>query len=121
MSGTSTLTQFQRFVWESMPIRKEAVGQEVVYDIVTVAIQLWPTEHLSQAEDKQIDIVLSSLVSDIRRILSCVYSEERFDGFWILGAKALTPRIVNLIYDWWKRRKDNQAKVAHWRRRWVIE
>jgi hypothetical protein len=119
--ATSNLTQFQRYVWESLPLRKEAVGQEMVYDAVILAVQLWPVELLSQAEPEQVAIVLNALCRDIRRMLCFVYGDERFQGYWILGMHRILPTLVDLTHEWWKRRKDNQAKIAIWRRKWVVE
>ena len=121
MSGTSSLPHFQRFVWESLPLRKEAVGQEIVYDAILLAIQFWPVEPLSQVESKQEPVVLNVLCRDIRRVLCVLYGEERLQGYWILGMHALAPEIVRVIHGWWKRRKDNQAKIVMWRRKWVVE
>lgn len=123
MSGTSSLSQFQRYVWESLPIRREAVEREVIDDVVLVAVQLWPVEHLSHAghDTPEERVVLGVLTNDIRRILSCVYGEERFKGYWIIGARMLTPQAVSVINQWWRRRKDNRAKINTWRRKWAVD
>lgn len=104
-----------------MPIRKEAVGQEMIYDAVIVAVQLWPVEHLAQSEKDQEAVVLNVLCRDVQRILRCLYGEERFQGYWILGMQRMLPVLIDVMHDWWKRRKDNRAKLGLWRRKWVIE
>jgi hypothetical protein len=123
MSGTSTLTQFQRFVWESLPIRREAVGREVIDDVVLMAVQCWPVEELPQADGntQQEVIVLRALGNDIRRIMALVYGQDRFHGYWLVALRVLIPQVVDLIHDWWRRRKDNRAKMIMWRRKWVVE
>ena len=123
MSGTSNIPQFQRYVWESLPIRREAVGREAIDDVTLVVLQFWPVETLSQAgpDTQEEVIVLRGLVIDIRRVLSFVYGAERFEGFWLIGLHALIPRVIDVTNDWWRRRKDNRAKMNAWRRKWAIE
>jgi hypothetical protein len=123
MSGTSNLPQFQRYVWENLPIRREAVDQEVIYDVVLVAVQFWPVEHLSQTDrnSQEEAIVLSVLTNDVRRVLTFVYGDERFRGYWLIGLRSLLPQAIGVINDWWQRRKDNRAKINTWRRKWVID
>ena len=90
MSGTSNLPQFQRYVWECLPIRREAVDREVVDDVVLLALQLWPVEHLSKAATRQEEsVVLAVLCKDIARIMDFVYGPERFRGYWLLALRIL--------------------------------
>lgn len=121
MASTATIRQFQRFVWESLPIRREALGQEFISDIVLLAVQQWPAEELSQAapDTPEEAEAIRSLQWDIRRMAEFIYGEERFAGFWLLGARAVIPLVVEVIRKWWRRRKDNRAKIGIWRRRWV--
>lgn len=123
MSGTSNLPQFQRFVWESLPIRKEAVGREAIDDVTILAVQMWPVEHLSQTELKTAEetVVLKAACQDIRRILAFVYGEDRFKGMWILGLHSMIPAVVEVVNGWWRTRKDNRAKLTMWRRKWVAD
>ena len=123
MSGTSNLPQFHRYVWECLPIRREAVGREVIDDVVLIAMQMWPVEPLSQVDgDTQEEVIaLRAVCIDIRRMLSFVYGDERFEGYWIIGLHTLIPKVVDIINDWWRRRKDNRAKLITWRRKWVVE
>jgi hypothetical protein len=123
MSGTSTIQQFQRYVWECLPIRKEAVDREMIDDVVLVAIQFWPVAHLAQTQpgSQEEAIVLSVLSKDIRRVLQFVYGEERFQGYYLIGLRSLIPQSVNVINQWWQSRKDNRAKINTWRRKWVAE
>lgn len=121
MASTSTLSQFQRFVWESLPIRREAIDHEFVDDLVLIAVQQWPSEELSQAppgSEEEAEL-LRRLQWDIRRMLELTYGQERFNGYWILGARAMIPLAAEVILKWWRRRKTNQAQIGIWRRRWV--
>lgn len=96
---------------------------EAIYDVTLVAVQCWPAELLSQTPpDTQEElVVLRALCMDIQRILTCVYGEERFKGIWLIGLSVLIPKVVDVINDWWRRRKDNRAKITMWRRKWVID
>lgn len=121
MASTATISQFQRYVWESLPIRKEAIDREFIDDLVLIAVQQWPAEDLSQASPGSADeaAAMRQLQWDIRRMLEFVYGEQRFNGYWILGARTVIPQAVEVIRQWWRRRKDNRAKISIWRRRWV--
>lgn len=123
MGGTATVEELQRYVWELLPTRKLAIDREVAHDAVIVAVQCWPVELLSQVEAGSAECLraLNTLVNDIRRILSCVYGTDRFRAYWAVGLRTLIPNAVEIIYDWWRRRKDNRAKIITWRRKWVVE
>jgi hypothetical protein len=121
MASTATLSQFQRYVWESLPLRREALDQEFVDDLVLIAVQQWPSDELSQASpgsEEEADLI-RRLHWDIRRLLELTYGQERFNGYWILGARTVIPQAVEVMLKWWRRRKDNRAKIGIWRRRWV--
>ena len=121
MSSTATIPQFQRYVWESLPIRREAVDREFMDDLVLIAIQQWPSDELSQATPGSAEEAdaMRQVQWDIRRIMEFTYGQERFNGYWLLGARTLIPQAVEVVRQWWRRRKDNRAKVSIWRRRWV--
>lgn len=123
MSGTSNLPQFQRYVWESLPVRREVIGREMVDDAVLVAVQHWPTESLSECDhnSKEELVLMSDLATDISRILTVVYGDDRYRAVWLLGLRSLIYQTLAVITDWWRRRKDNRAKMTTWRRKWVIE
>lgn len=123
MSGTASLQQFQRYVWESLPIRKEAIEREVIDDLVMIAVQCWPAEKLSQTDTGTQEelVVLSSVSADIRRMLTLIYGEDRFRACWIVALRSLIPQAVGVINHWWQRRKDNRAKLNTWRRKWSVE
>lgn len=122
-NSTATLPQFQNYVWNLLPIRREAVGREMVDDIVLVAVQLWPTEALSQLDAGSTEEAdeLRRLAWSIRRILEFVYGSVRFNGYWLLGANSVVLMVIDIMRAWWRKRKDNRAKIGIWRRRWTHE
>jgi hypothetical protein len=122
-NSTATLPQFQTYVWNMLPVRREAVGREIVDDIVLVAVQLWPSEALSQLEPGSSEEAdeLRRLAWSIRRILEFVYGSTRFNGYWLLGANSVVLIIIEVMRVWWRKRKDNRAKIGIWRRRWTHE
>jgi hypothetical protein len=118
--ATATLQQFQRHVWDALPVRKAAVGPEIISDAVMIAVQQWPSEPLSmvdRASPAEADL-MHRLGWDIRRMLELLYGYERFVGFWLIGLKTLVPQVIEVIRVWWRARKDNRAKISVWRRKW---
>lgn len=120
---TATLPQFQQYVWELLPIRKEAIGRELIDDVVIAAVQFWPNEELSQieADSEAEQAELRKVAWSVRRVLEFTYGQERFQGYWLLGARFLIPAVLEITRIWWRRRKDNRAKIAIWRRKWTNE
>lgn len=120
---TATLPQFQNYVWELLPIRKEAVGRELVNDIVLAAVQFWPNDELSEsAPGSEAEATEMRRVAwSVRRVLEFVYGYDRFQGYWLMGAKSVLSMVLEIIRMWWRRRKDNRAKITIWRRKWMYE
>ena len=121
--STSNVPNFQRYCWDMLPIRREAVDKESIYDCILVAIQLWPVERLSQIEPGTIEEaeVLADMTYDIHRMLNFIYGEERWLGYRIIGIDCLLPELIAIMCYWWRRRKDNRAKIILWRRKWVTD
>ena len=122
-STTATIPQFQNYVWELLPIRKEAVGRELVDDIVLAAVQFWPNEELSQADpgSQEEATEMRRVAWSVRRVLEFIYGYDRFQGYWLMGAKSVLTMVLEIIRMWWRRRKDNRAKITIWRRKWIHE
>ena len=120
---TATLPQFQNYVWELLPIRKEAVGRELVNDIVLAAVQFWPNVEVSEAAtgSEAEATEMRRVAWSVRRVLEFVYGYDRFQGFWLMGAKSVLSMALEIIRMWWRRRKDNRAKITIWRRKWTHE
>ena len=119
---TATIQQFQRYVWETLPVRKAAVGPEIVGDAVLIAVQHWPSDRLSEVDPNspaEVDL-MHRLGWDIRRILECIYGSERFVGYWLIGLRTLIPQLIDVVRVWWRKRKDNRAKIGIWRRKWAV-
>ena len=119
--STSNVKQFQQYMWDSLPVRRIAVGREAVDDVSLLAIQLWPVEELCQTDrcSKEEVVILADLACDIRRIMCFVYGVDAFEGLWLIGMRQIMPQLLDNMVDWWRRRKDNRAKVVLWRRRWM--
>ena len=110
-------------MWEMCPVRREVLEREVVDDMVTLAVQQWPAEELSSVDPSSQEEValMHRLAWDVRRMLEVIYGHERFLGLWIVGVKALLPHLLSVMLAWWRKRKDNRAKIIIWRRRWANE
>ena len=119
--STATIPAFSKYCWDLLPVRREAVDKESICDCILVAIQHWPVEKLSQAQPMTIDEAdcLADVAMDVHRVLSCVYGEERWEGYRVIGIDCLLPELLVVMCQWWRRRKDNRAKIILWRRKWV--
>ena len=118
---TATIPQFQNYCWYQLPVRKQVLGQEVVFDCIVAAIQFWPVEELSQAEagsDEETS-AMHGLYKDINRILTLIWGDERFAAFNSLGLDHFMPHLLFVMLHWWRRRKENRARIIVWRRKWV--
>ena len=117
---TATLPQFQHFVWESVSMHRAVVGREAVDDAVMIAVQQWPSDELSKTASKSPEemVLLHKLAWDVRRMMELLYGTERFLAFWLVGFRYLLPQMIDVMRGWWRRRKDNRAKVIIWRRKW---
>lgn len=120
---TSTLKQFQRYVWNRLPPRRTVAGEEVVFDIVALAVTEWPSEALSQADPESLEEfnALRTLILSIKRQAEFMYGQKRFAGLWLAILQMLIPMIVQAILDWWRQRKDHRARLLMWRRKWVVD
>jgi hypothetical protein len=117
---TATIPQFQKYCWGLLPIRKQVLGQEVVFDCIVAGIQFWPVEELSQAEtgSKEEADAIKFLEKDINRLLVLLWGDDRYRSFQILGLEQLLPELLTLMLHWWRRRKDNRGRIIIWRRKW---
>ena len=120
--STANVPQFQKYCWGMLPIRREAVDEGSVFDCILVAIQTWPVERLAQTEAGTIEEAeaLTETAYDIHRVLEFVYGDERWKGYRTIGIDCLLPELLAIMCHWWRRRKDNRAKILLWRRKWVM-
>jgi hypothetical protein len=119
----STFSQFQQYVWARLPPRRNAAGQELVADLVALAVQEWPVDVLSQAapgSDEEREALATVIVS-IKRQAEFIYGQKRFASLWFIALQILIPIIVRVILDWWRERKDNRARLILWRRKWHVD
>jgi hypothetical protein len=118
---TTSLPQLQEHIWDELPDKKLAVGREAVFDVVSALVQEWPDEQLSglNPEDMAGSKAIADLHRSAKRHMRLVYGSAKFDSMWILALQILLPIIINQLLDWWKRRKDNRARLRRWRKRWI--
>ena len=123
MTPSNEMINFQQFVWESLPVRKEVAGREIVDDLITVLVQLWPAEFLAACERGSTgdSVCMESLAKDSERLLTVIYGDDRYRVMWMLAMNVMTHKAINLMNDWWRRRKGNRVKLEEWRKNWVTE
>lgn len=118
---TKTLPQFQDYVWEQLPFQRGMLGKEVVQDVLSVAVQEWPDELLSQcaANSPEEMRVLEELKSSVKRHLQLTYGPDKFGSLWLVALQILLPIIIDQMVKWWRRRKEHRGRIRIWRRKWV--
>jgi hypothetical protein len=101
-------------------MHRSIVGREVVDDAVMIAVQQWPSDELSQSGSRSPEemVLMHRLAWDVRRMLELLYGSDRFLSHWMIGLRFLIPQMLNVMRDWWRKRKDNRAKIIVWRRKW---
>ena len=116
-----TLSDLQDYVWESLPMRKHAVGREAVSDCVAVIIQEWPDDVLehTQSGDTGELVATQELTKTVKRHMALAYGEQKFGTIWLLALQILLPIIIDLVLRWWRSRRDNRGKIRIWRRKWI--
>lgn len=121
--STTTLPQFQEYIWSKLPEpQRNRAGKEAVYDLVAVAVQEWPDELLSQSSPgDEIEVTaLDKLRKNIDRHMELTYgSKDEYGMIWIVLLQILGPIVINLILEWWRKRKENRGRIRIWRRKWV--
>ena len=123
MTLSTELLQFQEYVWESLPVRKEVAGKEIVDDLVLVLVQLWPDTYLEACDrgSSGDTVCMESLAADSERLMTVLYGDDRYRVMWMLAMNLITHKTINLMNDWWRRKKANRAKLEEWRKNWVTE
>lgn len=118
-----TLPMMQEYIWECLPMRKYMAGREAVFDTVMVLVQEWPDDMLAHTKSGDTGEVIAKgeLEKSVRRHLTLTYGEKKFGTLWIVALQILLPIIIDLLLDWWRRRKDHRGWLRMWRRRWVSE
>jgi hypothetical protein len=113
----------QQYVWERLPARKHALGREVVFDCVAVAVQEWPGGILENTKSGDTGEVIATreLARSVRRHLVLTYGENRFGSLWFLALQVLLPVLIDVMLRWWRSRKENRARLRYWQADWVQE
>jgi hypothetical protein len=46
--------------------------------------------------------------------MDLVYGDRKCGSVWIIALQFILPIIIRLVYDWWKKRKENKDRMAKW-------
>ena len=95
----------------------------MVADITSLVVQEWPSEVLSQADpdSEQEFEALRVLISSVKRQAELLYGQKRFASLWIAVLQILIPIIVQIVLEWWRKRKTHRSRVIQWRRKWKVD
>jgi len=102
------------------------VGKEAVFDAVSVAVQEWPSQKFEafsngergESSDEEV-AALKELESNIKRQMDLVYGDRKCGSVWIIALQFILPIIIRLIYDWWRKRKENKDRLSAWQSKLV--
>jgi hypothetical protein len=122
---TTSFPQFQDYIWSQIPERqRDRVGREMVNDLVSVVVQEWPDEQLSQANPKgsaELE-ALGELRKTAARHLQLAYGDEKASEMslvWMFLLQFILPIVLEKTLEWWRKRKENRGRIRIWRRKWV--
>lgn len=118
---TTTLPQFQEYIWDQLPYQRGLLGREALCDVVAIAVQEWPDDELSDTKSGDTGEIKAQgqLTANIRRHLILTYGQEKFDAMWVIALQILLPIIIDQMLKWWRRRKENRGRIRIWRRKWT--
>lgn len=117
----TTYEDFQKYIWDRLPMRKHFTGRERAMDVLAVVIQEWPDEALSETRSGDTGEVklMEGLTKSVKRHLALVYGDRDFGSIWIMLLSVLVAQIIKLVLEWWWRDHKNQGRLRIWRRKWV--
>ena len=118
---SESLPELQSYVWDLLPQRKHEVGKEVVYDIVSAAVQEWPDENYSSSKsgDSEELRATAELSKSMKRHMQVIYGDKQFGSLWIVALQILIPVIIDLMLRWWRRKERHRKLLRLWRRNWT--
>ena len=126
MPRPTSFETLQEYVWQKLPRRRTMVGKEAVFDAVSVAVQEWPSQQFEAfsgiAEGETSDAetaALKDLEGNIKRQMNLVYGDRKFGSVWIIALQFILPIIIRLVYDWWRKRKENKDRLSAWQSKLV--
>lgn len=113
------INQFQRYVWDRLPMRKYLCGHDKVFDIVAVIVQEWPVPAIERSRSGETEevVALEELAKSIRRHLHLVYGEVQ----WELWQHSITPIVWQCIFSvlhWYRDKDQNAQDLWRWRSKW---
>jgi len=114
--------QFQHAIWEKLPKRKLLAGRGRVLDCISIIVQEWPDEQLALAEssnsaNKRV-VIMRDLLRDAKRHLHLIYGDKEFGFVWTILLQAILFQVVQLIFEWWKERRENRMSLLAWQTKW---
>jgi len=131
MPRPTSLETLQEYVWQKLPRRRTIVGKEAVFDAVSVTVQEWPSQQFEafadlavlsepgEASSSQETAAFKNLESNIKRHMDLVYGDRKFGSVWIIALQFILPIIIRLVYDWWRKRKENKDRLSAWQSKLV--
>ena len=130
MPRPTSFKTLQEYVWQKLPRRRTMVGKEAVFDAVSVAVQEWPSQKFEAFADlavlsepgeasSQETAALKDLEGNIKRQMDLVYGDRKFGFVWVIALQFILPIIIRVIYDWWKKRKQNSDLLSSWQSKLV--
>ena len=51
--------------------------------------------------------------------MDLIYGDRKFGFVWVIALQFILPIIIRLIYDWWKKRKENKDLLSSWQSKLV--
>jgi hypothetical protein len=126
MPRPTSFETLQEYVWQKLPRRRTMVGKEAVFDAVSVTVQEWPSQQFEafsgiaegEASDEE-TAALKDLEGNIKRQMDLVYGDRKFGSVWIIALQFILPIIIRLVYEWWRKRKENKDRLSAWQSKLV--
>lgn len=121
MTTEMTVEEFQDEMWERMGPRKYVAGKEAIYDLISVAVQEWPTEDLVHVKSGSGGEMYhtDNLKKAMRRQIILSHGESKqFSFIWTLMLSAIINEVVKVILAWWWNSDKNRTLIRKWRQRW---
>lgn len=112
-------TQFQRYVWNRLPMRKYLCGHDRVFDIVSVIVQEWPVQAIDNSRSGETGevVALEELANSIKRHLALVYGDFQWD-IWQHSLMPIAWQCIFTTLHWYRGSDSNAQDLWRWRSKW---
>lgn len=90
-------------------------------DCISIVVQEWPDEKFALAESSGIEdgrAVIKELIANTKRHLHLAYGDNEFGFIWTILLQALIYQLVQMIFEWWKEKKNHRVLLLGWQRKW---